>query len=107
MSEAGLSLRERLRTVAGWIGTPLAILFLHLALSMYFWLPEFGGRALLRPTLDLPALILLVTTLAWKPRTRRLELGTRIAFTALGVIFLILGFAQGFARHEFGYDVVL
>jgi hypothetical protein len=112
MADGGVaSRRERVRALAGPIvargATPLALLFLQLATAMYYWLPEMGGRGLLAPTWELGGLLVLTVLLGWRRWPRKLEIAQRVALGVLVLLLLVLGFGQGLARHEFGYDVVL
>ncbi len=107
MSAGDASLRERVRATVAWAATPLALVFVHLALSMYYWLPELGGRALLQPTWELSAVLVLLCLLGLRRWPRGVEVTARVLLTVGAFGFMLLGFAQGFARLEFGYDVVL
>ena len=118
------------------ITIPLALLFLHAALSAFYWLPDTGFASAVAPTWDLLGLVLLVAGYAWLrdrygpaagtdkapgragprgggARSRPYRLWTWLdralsaALVLVVAVFFVLGFAQGFAHREFGYDVIL
>ncbi|HWN66217.1 MAG TPA: sulfatase-like hydrolase/transferase [Haliangium sp.] len=96
------------RVVGGAIVTAIAIVYLHLVLSVYYWLADLRGSGLVAPTWDHLALVALLVGLGWWGTRRQwLARGLPIGLTVLLVAFFLLGIAQGFARREFGYDVVL
>jgi hypothetical protein len=100
----------RLRLAGDAALTAVAIAFLQLVLSLYFWLESPSAASMLAPTWEFLGLIGLVTAGGWV--VSRLNLRDRgreaaIGLTAVLFAFFVLGLAQGFARREFGYDVVL
>ncbi len=100
----------RLRLAGDVALTAAAIAFLHLVLSLYYWLESPSPARMLAPTWELLGLIVLIAAGGWA--VARLNLRDRgreaaIGLTAVLFAFFWLGLAQGFARREFGYDVVL
>jgi hypothetical protein len=95
------------RRLATHAATPLAVLVLHLAYGMYYWMPARGGRALLAPTWELVGLVAVFLAAGARRLPRGVDrvLVPLAAVLSVGLVFL--GFAQGFARLEFGYDVAL
>jgi hypothetical protein len=121
----------------------VALVVLHLALTMYYWLPEPTASAFVSPSLDLLGVLVLLVTwaglrdgsfgqtragaaiaamlarIARKLRREPMAAASRVRLVSLAdraftlvlvvalVLFTVLGFAQGFARREFGYDLVL
>jgi MFS family permease len=124
----------RSRLAGGAALTAAAIVCLHLVLSLYYWLESPALARVLTPTWDLLGLIAVIAAAGWvvsrlgqldAERTRlpravvglsrqvsRLgrRVGTRevaIGLTVLLFAIFFLGLGQGFARREFGYDVVM
>lgn len=96
------------RVVGGAIVTAIAIAYLHLVLSVYYWLPYATARRFLAPTWDHLALVAALVGWAWWGIRRPwLARGLPIALTVLVLVLFLLGVGQGFAMREFGYDVVL
>jgi Sulfatase len=96
------------RVVGGAIVTAIAIAYLHLVLSVYYWLADFRAGALLGPSWDLLALVALLVGWGFGGLRRQwLARGLSIGLTVLVMALFLLGIAQGFALREFGYDVVL
>jgi hypothetical protein len=96
------------RVVGGAIVTAIAIAYLHLVLSVYYWLADFRARGLFGPIWDHLALVALLVGCGWWGLRRQwLARGLPIGLTVLVVALFLLGIAQGFAMREFGYDVVL
>lgn len=92
--------------VAGAALTAAAVVYLHMVLSVFFWIIDFKTRSFLAPTWEITGLLILV--LAWA--CLRAEAAPRAfhgILTAVVTLYLLLGLGQGFARREFGYDVVL
>lgn len=92
----------------------VAVAFLQLVLSLYYWLESPSLAKMLAPTWELLGLIVLVVAGSWAVERFHLRARARTAapwlagvLTALLFAFFLLGLAQGFARREFGYDVVL
>lgn len=96
------------RVVSAAVVTAIAVVYLHLVLSVFYWLASFGARGFLAPTWDHLALVaLLVGCGWWSLRPPWLARGLPIALVVLVLVLFLLGIAQGFAMREFGYDVVL
>jgi hypothetical protein len=100
----------RLRLAGDAALTAAAIAFLHLVLSLYYWLESPSVATMLAPTWELLGLISLIEAGSWvvaRFNLRDCGREAAIGLTAVLFAFFWLGLAQGFARREFGYDVVL
>lgn len=100
----------RLRLAGDVALTAAAIAFLHLVLSLYYWLESPSPARMLAPTWELLGLIVLIAAGGWVvARLNLRDHGREVAIGLTAVLFAFfwLGLAQGFARREFGYDVVL
>lgn len=94
--------------VTGAIRTAAALVCLHLLLSIFYWLPQPSASNLLAPTWDMLGLVVVIAAGVWA----RARLGLRLrglapGLTVLVLAYFVLGLGQGFARREFGYDVIL
>jgi hypothetical protein len=96
-----------LRRAGAQLATPFAVLCLQLALSLFYWQPQLRALDLATPTWELCGVVALLVGLGWRRLPRRLELVVRAVVTAIVLAFLLLGFAERFARLEFGYSVAL
>jgi hypothetical protein len=96
------------RVVGGAIVTAIAIAYLHLVLSVYYWLADSRAGTFLGATWDHLALVALLVGCGFLGlRPRWLARGLPIGLTVLVLALFLLGVGQGFASREFGYDVVL
>ncbi len=105
--------------VASIVPLALSLGFLHVTLGVFFWLPEPSVAALAAPSVDWLVLILGACGAAWLGDKlgggvrggarfgRRLGRVLSFAITVWIAACAVLGFGQGFARREFGYDVVV
>ncbi len=96
-----------MKRLARHIATPLAVIFLQLAFALYYWMPERGGWALVTPVWEHVAVLALAFGLAQRRWPRFVVPAVKVVLTASTLGFVCLGFAQGIARLEFGYDVAL
>jgi hypothetical protein len=93
--------------VAAAILTGLAIALLQIALSVFYWLAG-PFHQVLAPTWEV--IVLVVGLLLWsyaRAHRRGVQGAVYAVLAFLVTIYLILGIAQGFARREFGYDVIV
>lgn len=97
-----------LARLGGALVTAVAVLCLHLVLSIFHWIVNFAPRSFLAPTWELAGIVLLVLGWAWLGIERPLlDRAFRASLTLVILLYLLLGVGQGFARREFGYDVIL
>lgn len=94
--------------VGGVLLTAAAVLCLHLVLSAFHWIVDFAPQTFVSPTWELVGVMFLLLGWAWL-RIERPLVGHafRATLTLVVLLYLILGLGQGFARREFGYDVIL
>lgn len=98
----------RLRGSVGAVFAGLALLFLHVVIAAYFWIPDPGLATILRPTWDVGVLVLLLV--GWAALGVEARWATRvlvIGLSAIVFLYFLLGLGQGLAMREFGYEVVL
>ncbi len=90
------------------IVTAMAILYLHIILSAFYWLAVPGAGGIFAPTWEIIVLLMLLLAWSWPmPRLPRITSLLRTLLTILITLYFVLGIGQGFARREFGYDVIL
>jgi hypothetical protein len=97
----------RARAGAGVALTVLALAALQVVLATYDWLPELDLARMAAPSWDLVVVVALAlaTGLGRWPRG---AVAALLGFLAVFVVAAgLLGFGQGFAVREFGYDVSL
>ena len=96
-----------LRGLTGTVFVFVAALFLQVILASYYWIADPRVSVALTPTWDIAGLVLLELAVAVFARARwvrRLLVG---ALSTLVFLYFVLGVGQGFAMHEFGYEVIL
>ena len=96
-----------LRGALGTVFAVISVVVLQVLLATYYWLPDPSASAVLAPTWDLPALVLILTVLAAAAPSRWLSRVLVIGLSVAVFLYFVMGIGQGFALREFGYDVVL
>ena len=85
----------------------VSVVLLQVILSSYYWIADPALSVALAPTWELPAIALLLVVWAAIGAPRWSGRVLVIALSIVVFAYFLLGLGQGFARHEFGYDVVL
>ncbi|ACY13182.1 sulfatase-like hydrolase/transferase [Haliangium ochraceum] len=94
------------RTLTDPITTALALVFLHLAIAIFYWLAAPAPATLLAPTWEILGLVGVLLLVGWIGTVVQIR-GLDSVLTVLVLAYFVLGLAQGFARREFGYDVIV
>jgi hypothetical protein len=96
-----------LRGLTGTVFAAVAVLFLQITVSAYYWIADPSVPEALTPTWDLAGLVLLVVVVAAVARARWVRRVLVGVLSTLVFFYFVLGIGQGFALHEFGYEVIL
>jgi hypothetical protein len=100
----------RSRQILGGVFAAVAVLVLQLALAAFYWIADPSASTMLAPTWDTGAIALLLVLFAALAGRGRPGWGNHLVVFGAGTLvflYFLMGLGQGFARREFGYDVVL